>query len=232
MRRTSIGPQSTLDHGANPTPARWRSHRRPCCSKWHTGIACKAAGGGRRPACEFPRKEKGIQFQNTSNRENNPRHLLAGPHKKRTPLAGRAPQDRESGFSPGRHRCTNPLLRFTPIGKRRLAFGVEPLGFLKSLLMPWRRSDFRTLPRQIRPERFNQPQLFNFRQRLHVQFRNHDLTLSRPCPKASPVENGDGYRVETARQENGAFKEASRLFNGHGLKFRRVLCTCYTKHTP
>ena len=172
------------DHGANPTPARWQFYRHPRCSKWHAGIVCKAVDGSQRPACEFPRREEGIQFQNTSNRENNPRHRVAGPHKKRNPLAGRAPQDREPGFSPSRNRRTNPLFGLTPIGERRLAFGVESLGFTESLLVPWGRGDFGGIPRQIRPESFDQPQLFDFRERLHVKFRKHESSLSRPCPKA------------------------------------------------
>jgi len=50
---------------------------------------------------------------------------------------------------------------------------METLGFLKSLPVPWRRADLTALFRQIGPERLNESQLFDFRQRLHVNFRNH-----------------------------------------------------------
>ncbi len=138
---SEVGPQSMWDRGVNPTPARRKAHRLPCCSKWHTEIFCRAAGGSQRPACESRHRGKGSRFLNTSHRENNLQRRFVGPHKNRNPPASLVPLDREPGFSPGRHGCPNPLFGLAPIGKRCLSFGMESLGFMKRILMPLRGGD-------------------------------------------------------------------------------------------
>ena len=172
------------DRGVNPTPSRPKFPRHPCCSRWHTETFCIAVGGSQRPLCESRHRGKESRFLNTSNRENNLRPRFAGPHKNRNLPPNLVPLDRELGFSPGRNGRANPLFGLAPIGERSLSFSVEPLGLMKCILMPLRGGDASIFHRQIRPECFDQAKLFGFRQSLHVKFRNHGSTISRPLPRA------------------------------------------------
>ena len=156
------GLQSKWDRDANPTPSRRKSHRLPPRSKSRTEISCISADGNQRPACGSRHRGEASRFLNTSNRGSNHRCRSVGPHKNRSPPASLVPPDQEFGCSPGGDIRTNPLLRNAPIGKRRLPFGMESLGFMKRVLMPSRRGDAGVIHRQICPEGFDESKLFDF----------------------------------------------------------------------